>query len=380
MSSSGWLHSYNRSLSYTSDGHFVAFRADGKAYTFTNVSSVWFPVVDVNLKLTANSSNWLLTAEDGSVETYNRSGQLISIKSITGATQTVSYNTYGRVSTITHSNGRSLILTYDSSYRLAAMQDTAGGIYTYNFNSTTGNLDSVTYPDKTTRTYKYNETANLPTGVYFLNALTGIIDENGNRYATYQYDSQGRAIVSQHNVVTQTGTQAVEKLSISWGTNPDGSSNTTVTDALNTARTINLSIVQGVAKSGGQSIQIPGGNVINSNITYDPNGNIASSTDFNGNLSCYLYDQTRNLELYRLEGLSAASASCPTTAAGFTGYSLASQPAPDLHHLEPQLPLPRPNHRSRTANHLRLLPQRHPANPDRYRHQPGCQPQLEYVY
>src|SRR5690606_15214473 len=63
------------------------------------------------------------------------------------------------------------------------------------------NLTAVHYPDLSAqpavRHYHYNEPdhtqqADLP------NALTGITLETGQRYGTYRYDTQGRAVSSEH--------------------------------------------------------------------------------------------------------------------------------------------------------------------------------------
>lgn len=48
-----------------------------------------------------------------------------------------------------------------------------------------------------------------------------------------------------------------------------------------------------------------------SSLTYDANGNVATRKDFNGKLTSYSYDLTRNLETQRKEGLNG-DASVPT--------------------------------------------------------------------
>jgi YD repeat-containing protein len=304
---SHWLHSYERSIAKSSSATYAtAYREDGKAYTFTLVGSNWLPVVDVNLQLipTSNPSGWQLTLEDGSVETYDTHGKLQSIKNRAGATHTLSYDTNGHLVTITHSNGRSLSLSYDSYFRVASLQDSAGGRYQYGYDKAiNGNLVSVTYPDQTVRTYLYNETANT-SGANLPHALTGIIDENGSRYATFQYDTQGRAITSQHNA----GAQVVEKVSVSYGAN-----SRTIIDALGTSRITNLQTQQGVVKNSGQIQPIISGGSTASNLTYDANGNVSSRIDFNGNRTNYSYDLTRNLETSRTEGLTASGATTPAT-------------------------------------------------------------------
>lgn len=70
------------------------------------------------------------------------------------------------------------------------MTDPAGGLYTYRYDAN-NNLTQATYPDGSSKTYHYENPS-------FPHHLTGISDENGTRFATYAYDSQGRAISTEH--------------------------------------------------------------------------------------------------------------------------------------------------------------------------------------
>jgi len=311
---SGWRHSYERSITSAANSSLAtAYRADGSAYDFTSVGNNWSSAADVNLKLSRSASpdTWLLTTEDGSLETYNATGKLQSIKSRSGATQTLTYDVNGLLTAVTHSNGRSLTLSYDSNLRVATLQDPAGGLYRYGYNNATGNLETATYPDQTTRTYLYNESANV--GVDMPHALTGIIDENNHRYATFQYDAQKRAILTQH-------AGGAERVNVAYG-----STSNTVTDALGTARTHRFQTIQGVVKSIGSDQPAGAGcSAAASAISYDANGNVASRTDFNGNRSCYAYDLSRNLETTRLEGLAPGS-SCPAVLAVYTPAANSSE-------------------------------------------------------
>ena len=79
-------------------------------------------------------------------------------------------------------------------------------MYKYSYDSY-HRLVRVEYPDGTTRQYHY-ENAD------FYYALTGITDENGVRYATFAYDSQGRAISTEH---ADVGSGAQEKFQIDYG-------------------------------------------------------------------------------------------------------------------------------------------------------------------
>jgi len=312
-----WRHAYDRKISALNSGTFnfaYITRADGKQFSYQLTAGLWASEGDINdslIRLTDASGNvtgWQLTdGENNLIETYNASGKLITITDSSGLTQTLTYSDVSTPSTVvptidllirvTDSSGRQLNFTYDANSRIDTLTDPAGAVYRYAYDAN-NNLISVTYPDGTGKTYHYENTA-------FPHALTGITDENGNRFATYSYDAQGRAIASEH-------AGGAERVSLTY--NADGSA--TVTDALNTARTYNFQTILGVVKSKGQSQ--PGGSGCGASasaLSYDANGNVASRTDFNGNRTNYSYDLTRNLETSRTEGLTATGA---TTSASRT--------------------------------------------------------------
>jgi YD repeat-containing protein len=176
-----------------------------------------------------------------------------------------------------------LRVAYDASNRINHLTDPAGGLFTYTYDSQE-NLVSVTYPDSTTRTYLYQNTA-------FPHALTGIIDENGQPFATFTYDAQGRAVSSQH-------AGGVEKVTLTFDTEH---SSTTVTDALGTPRTYDYQTILGVARPSTATQPCPGCGSSTTHTEYDANGNVALVTDYNGNETAFTYDLTRNLETQRVE-------------------------------------------------------------------------------
>ncbi|MBZ0091094.1 MAG: DUF6531 domain-containing protein [Sulfuricellaceae bacterium] len=274
-------------------------RPENKQYTFALQNGAWVSDADVTGKLqqSVNSSGattgWQYTKSDGQVETYAADGTLRKIALPGGWFWTVSPS--GSTTHIADPFGRTLTLAYDSSNN-RTITDAAGGVYTYQKDSN-GRLVSVTYPDGKVRTYLYENTA-------FPFALTGIVDENGQRFSTYAYDSQERATLTQH-------AGGADSYSLTY--NADGS--TTVTDPLGAERTRTFAIILGVAKSTGASQ--PGGagcGPAASAVTYDANGNIASRTDFNGITTTYTYDLTRNLELSRTEAVGTPQARTITTA------------------------------------------------------------------
>ena len=196
--------------------------------------------------------------------------------------------------------GRVLHFSYDTSNRIASMTNPAGGVYTYSYDAN-NNLATVTYPDNKVKTNHYENAT-------FKNALTGITDENGARYATYGYDTQGRAVSEFHagNVEQNTLVYSLDGFG-----NP---TSTVVTDPLGSVRTYNFTTILGVVKSTGQSQPAGSGCAASSAaITYDVNGNVASRTDFNANKTTYVYDMSRNLETSRTEGLTTAGVATAAT-------------------------------------------------------------------
>lgn len=286
----------------------MMYRPDGKGFAWRQAVADG----DIIGRPEQIPGGWRYTNQNDEVETYDTAGKLTTISSPSGLKFILAYDTSGRLTSVTDSFGGSLTFGYDANGRVERMTDPANAIYTYAYD-TNGNLVSVTYPDGGTRQYLYNEStytsgANLPT------ALTGLVDENNQRFATWNYDSNGRATSSEH-------ANGVEKATINYVSNTNGTGYSSVTDALGTTRTTNFETILSVARNTGESQ--PGGSgcgPASSAVTYDTNANVASSADFNGNKTCYAYDLTRNLETARLEGL-AAGKSCPANIASYTPAS-----------------------------------------------------------
>ena len=134
------------------------------------------------------------------------------------------------------------------------------------------------------------------------------MDELGNRFGTYNYNSKGQAISTEH-------AGGADKYQLTYTINASGLPvSTIVIDPLGTARTYNFTTILGVVKSAGQTQ--PGGSgcgAAASAMSYDANGNVASRTDFNGNITQYSYDLTRNLETSRIEAFGTPQARTITT-------------------------------------------------------------------
>jgi len=201
--------------------------------------------------------------------------------------------------------GHALSFGYNLGGRVVLMTDPGGDSYHYSYDEKS-NLVSVRYPDLKTRTYRYNEPANMLGGSTLPAALTSIVDENGDTFASFKYDASGRAVETEH-------AGGAQRYQLTY--NADGT--TMVTDPRGTVRTHQFQTVDGISRFGGTSQ--PGGDGFSAGVqsrTLDASGNVASQTDFNGAKTCHAYEVARNLETVRVEGLSSATSCAAVTVAG----------------------------------------------------------------
>ena len=334
-----WQHNYSKKIVVGPANTAQYYSSDGKVLTYTLVGAAWksdADIADALIELKdANGirTGWKYTrASNDDVETYDASGNPLLIQHRGGLTTTFIYSD-GTDGSVTGSGGfvldasgnptatilqkglllrvrdhfrRRLEFGYDSRVRIVKVTDLVGGLtirFTYDGRS---NLTSAIYSDGRTRTYLYNEPAQTG-GANFLYHLTGIVDENGDRFATYQYDSFGRATKTTHHA----GGNEVNRYTVAY--NVTGAQST-ITDPLGTARPNGFQKLLGVVRhTGVTQPSASGTGTVSNSISYDANGNVSSRVDFNGNRSNFTYDLARNLETSRTEGLTAAGGTTPQT-------------------------------------------------------------------
>jgi RHS repeat-associated protein len=305
-----WSSTFQRSISVVSAGSVVqANLADGRVETFTYTSGAYVGDPDVVDRLypvpaSGTQTGWQLVRADDSVEAYTLAGLLSTITTRAGLVTTLTYNGSNHLITVTGPFGHTLTFAYDGSGRVIQMTVPDGGAYAYAYDAN-DNLVSVTYPSAAVRQYVYAAT-NFP------NSLTGIIDENGNPFATWTYEfTSGYAISSQH-----AGGADLTTLTY------NSSGSTSVTDARGYVHTYVFSVVFGSVKPTavtGVPVQDAGGQAF----TYDTNGFIASSTDWDGNVTTYTHD-TRGDETSRTSAYGTANALAITTS-WLSNFHLPSQ-------------------------------------------------------
>ncbi|WP_460501647.1 DUF6531 domain-containing protein, partial [Dyella jejuensis] len=307
-----WRHSFDRSLYIVGNPATIItlIRPSGQQEVFTENNGVWVTSpysADTLSALTDTQGNVtgykVYISASRHIETYDALGQLLSVSDLVGNGITLTYSAQlpnasltptEQLATVTDAHGRSLVFTYNSQGLVSQVTLPDGSALTYSYDGDE-NLTSVTYPDGKIRQYVYNESS-LTSGSAFFNAMTGVIDESGERFESTIYDSAGRAISTY-----MAGNVGASH--IAYNTNGSAS----VTYPLGFTSTMTFSTVQGVNKVA--SLDQPCGPQCNQpwkSITYDANGNPQTSTDFNGITTATTYNSA-NLLTQQIDAQGTAS-------------------------------------------------------------------------
>jgi YD repeat-containing protein len=299
----GWSHNYSDRLSINGttlsgvvygSGYQTALLAmqGGTAYYRSSES----PPVEVR----QDPQGWVLYRQRGERDYFDPQGRLVRRETADGrVTRLVRDAPSGRIVRVEDQAGRALVFEYDPQHgRLRTVTDPAGNGIAYQYDSA-GNLVQVDYPDSHSRRYHY-EDARFP------NALTGITDENGDRFSTYAYDEFGRAVRSEH-------AGGAERITLQYVASAAGTVTTTVTDALNQRRvycywSYPANNVRSITRQCADC-----GSGLTRTYSYDSGLNSASIRDERGIETRYSHDTVRNLETSRTEAAGTPQARTITT-------------------------------------------------------------------
>ncbi|MEW7988424.1 MAG: DUF6531 domain-containing protein [Candidatus Thiodiazotropha sp.] len=290
---------YGRKDVGTSIGIQSISRGNGQSLTFRNIGGQWQPLHPNGTTLISSGTNWIFVDENGTREEYSDNpiigiGKLLSRTTSTGQVTHFAYDNEGRLSIVTGHFGETIMYHYNEEGYLITIT-TPDGNLNYDYDEQK-RLNQVTYPDNTQKQYHYEDTN-------FSYYLTGITDENNQRFATWAYDSDGRVILSEHS-------DGAEQVALTY--HPGGS--TTITDTTGAERTYYFQVVQGTMKishvEGDRCTTCPNGGI--KAYAYDSSGFIASKTDWNGNTTTYTHD-AQGRELSRTEASGTPEARIITT-------------------------------------------------------------------
>jgi len=309
-------------------------RLDGPVKSFVLTNGDWVPHTDKQSRLQTvmNSSGslagWFYADGANQWEVFDAAGRLSQLQYASGARQSFVYSDAATPASVAprpglliaasdETSGRTMQFRFDGYGRMTTIVDPAGQETLLDYGGATAltadgqfrtnALTSVTYPDGSTKAYHYNEAAHTTSGSDPFNALTGITDELGARYATFGYYGT-QAVRTEHY-------GGVDKYAFSYS-----GSYTYVTDPLETQSLVYNTSVLGIQHNAGSSQPAGSGSAAAyANVAYDAAGNVASRDDFNGKRTCYASDLSRNPETARIEGL-AGGTNCSTVTG--TGASL----------------------------------------------------------
>ena len=269
-----WRNNYSTRLVLVV-GYAYLIKRDGSSSLFTLNGSVYVPESTELGSLIKTSSGYSYNDVSGEVFNFNNNGLIVSIKSKNGFVQSFASTANGWQ--VSDQFGGLLTFTQDSLGQPVSLTFGAlSAAYQYAVLDRGSVLSSISFKKAGAtwaRSFVYDDPAHPV-------ALTGIIDERGVRYATWHYDTQGRAISSEH-------AGGAEKVTLAYNT--DGS--TTVTNALGHAVTYRYQVIQGVKHiTSIEGEPAAGCPASNSTYTYNSIGQVATKTDALGHVTAYTYD------------------------------------------------------------------------------------------
>ncbi|UQA20699.1 RHS repeat-associated core domain-containing protein [Stenotrophomonas sp. NY11291] len=187
----GWTHSLGAHLALDGVDSVGLIESTGFQRAFKKIGQAYEADDDSGDRLVQNGSWTLYSA--GSISTFGADGRLAAKRFPDGTSLTYIYDDSDRLAAVTHSSGRTLELVYQSNdYEALISSVLVEGIPLATYTYTPQNqVATVTYAGGGVRTYHYENQA-------FSQHLTGITAEDGRRYSTFVYDSDGRVISSQH--------------------------------------------------------------------------------------------------------------------------------------------------------------------------------------
>lgn len=310
-----WKTSYDSYLIRTSgfegEGAIYAASIPGEPpYTFKRTGSQLISIDGSKgaILRTNGLSQYLLGGFNGLIYKFSSEGMLLGIANTNGRSISLQRGNDGKINIASDDFGRevkfirpepsSLELWYADEKAVSYRVDDMGRLKTVGFPAIAGEIaqQQYIYDDEK---WQYS--------------ITGIMDEAGKRIGKYTYSTPDGK-VSRTEKILSSGSVDVYEIKYPSNTSrvivgPNGRESTYT-----------------FGESGG-STDLPINNsqeagagclASTSHLDYDTSGNVVGKEDFNGHRTCYARDQNRNLEIRRVEGLSATVVCATVNGGGAT--------------------------------------------------------------
>jgi RHS repeat-associated protein len=265
----GWVSSWEISAS-TDASRNVTVQQGGQSVTYIlQADGTYAGPSSVNTTLSRVGPVYQLRASDGSVTVFRADGTLDYVQDRDGNRITAGYKG-SELTSLTHSDGDALVLSYNAQGRISQITDPAGRVTSYTYDASGEHLISVLKPDGNSLDYTYTTNTAGPLAHALLSMTNlpscGCQDETTSTF--FAYDSQGR-------LASRSQAGGAERITYAF----DAFGNVSVTDALGNTRRFLLNEV----------------------------GQVAGEVDALGNVSEYVYDGANNLTASMAPGYGAVA-------------------------------------------------------------------------
>ena len=302
---SGWRHNFERALvkrlhrdakgSRVEAMHLIL--EDGKEIPFYPTDTGFASDGEDRGHLSHDGSGWAYADSVGTVERFDDDGRILTRTFRDGRVLAFTYDDRG-LSEVTDWKGRKLLFEYDTAGRMASVLAPSGERvnFTYGENLEGGrkaDLVAATYADGSTIQYVYDE-ANL--GGTPAHKLTGIIREDGKRFASFEYDYRNRAIRSARG-------EGLVEAALDLGSD-DGDVRATPNEGGD--ERFRVKSVNGIPRIIRKTV-VTSEEDLSRSYSYDAAGNVVEETDHLGGVTTHGFDDVRNLETTRTEAAGSDS-------------------------------------------------------------------------
>ena len=292
---SRWVHSYADFLELNGVGDPVAvITPDGYYMTLYEASTgVFLAPEHAGIRVYPDAATFVVEYGTGEKRTYDATGRLSEVEVSPGQTATVNYNaTTGVLQSVVGPFGHTLTLRYHSSLGyMTFLYWPDGKSVRYSNEESNGNrrLTQVSYPSSRNRFYLYQDNN-------WVDYITGITDELGNRYATYTYDAGTGKVLSSERA------GGAGRVTLSYG-----SDSTTVTDGDGRAETYDFSVSPWTGKRlDGTTLNGTSTTLVRAGSDIDTLQRLISRTDAGGNVTTYGYDTHHRTSVTEASGTADA--------------------------------------------------------------------------